>query len=91
MIVLFIFLPEVSVFLSFSGGTYIFLAKSVLPTINFLSDLGIREYAAVTFFEKFNVPLVPTLSASLTLWILNILIPTLGGIPWMLSLKWREL
>lgn len=90
VIILYIFLPSLPFHLGLAGTTYIFLTKSVLPTINFLSDLGIREYAAIYFFEKFEVEVLPVLCASLTVWIVNILIPTIVGIPEMLALKWSR-
>lgn len=90
LIILFIYIPELSLSLGFAGTSYIFLAKSVLPTFNFLSDLGIREYAAISFFERYNVALIPVLSASLTVWVINILIPTIAGIPLMLKMKWQR-
>lgn len=84
------FIDTIGIELAFAGSTYIFLTKSVLPTFNFLSDLGIREYSAIYFFEKFGVDVIPVISASLTLWLINILIPTIVGIPMMLNLKWQK-
>ncbi|QSE97178.1 lysylphosphatidylglycerol synthase domain-containing protein [Fulvivirga lutea] len=81
-------IPAINFSLAFAGSTYIFLAKSILPTFNFLSDLGIREYSAIYFFEKYSVEIIPIVNASLLLWLINILIPTLVGIPSMLKLKW---
>jgi len=61
------------------GVTWVFLAKSVLPAFNFLSDLGVREFSALYFFGMFTIPIAPILAASLAVWSLNILLPALVG------------
>jgi hypothetical protein len=83
-----VFIPKLDFWINFGGITWIFLAKSILPTFNFLSDLGVREYSAVYFFESFNVNVAAVVCASLSIWIINILIPTLIGLPFILKLKW---
>ena len=70
-----------------AGITWVFLAKSVIPTFNFLSDLGIREFSAVLFFDSFSVPVEPIVLASLLIWVINILIPTLSSMPLMWKLR----
>ncbi len=84
-----VYMPSVSTQLKFAGVTWVFLAKSVVPTFNFLSDLGIREVSAVFFFEQFDVPIVPVIKASLVLWGINILIPTSASLPLIFSLKMK--
>lgn len=86
-IILALFLPEISLQLNIAGVTWIFLSKSILPTFNFLSDLGVREFSAIYFYEKYPVDLMAVVSASLTLWLVNILVPTIAGAP--LTLKMR--
>lgn len=88
LIILYIFLPDLDLTIGFAGTTFIFLFKSILPTINFLSDLGAREYSAIIFFEEFKIDTISVICASLSLWIINILVPTIIGIPFMLKLKW---
>lgn len=90
LLVIYIYLPEINLDIAYGGVTYIFLTKSVLPTFNFLSDLGIREYAAIQYFEKFSIETVSIVAASLSLWVINILLPTIIGIPSMLKLKWNN-
>lgn len=88
-IILFLFLPEIDIHLNAAGVTWIFLSKSVLPTFNFLSDIGVREFSAIYFYDKYNVDLVAVVSASLTLWLINILVPTIVGAPLTLKMKLR--
>lgn len=76
-----LWLAEVSLPLPalFAGVSVVFVLKSVIPTFNFLSDLGVREFSALWVFAVFAVPESPVLLASLLLWCLNILLPTLAG------------
>ncbi|MDN4164393.1 lysylphosphatidylglycerol synthase transmembrane domain-containing protein [Cytophagales bacterium LB-30] len=69
------------------GIAWIFLAKSLLPSFNFLSDLGIREFSAVIYFDALGVPLEPVLAASLLLWCVNIMLPGLIGLWFIGRLK----
>jgi hypothetical protein len=80
IIVLKIVGAEGSLLLLFAGVTWIFLVKSILPSFNFLSDLGIREFSAILFFEAFNMPLEPVLIASIFIWVINILFPSILGL-----------
>jgi len=65
----------------------VFFAKTVLPSFHFLSDLGIREFTALYFFSFFPVEPAAVVSATLTLWVLNILVPVLVGTVFLLRLK----
>jgi len=86
VIVLSLFIKE-DFILKTSGITWIFLAKSILPTFNFLSDLGVREFSAIYFFDQYHVPVIPVLAASLLVWAINILAPTIIGAPLIMRLK----
>ncbi|UII24567.1 hypothetical protein LVD15_14670 [Fulvivirga maritima] len=87
LILLNLFLPQLSTKIQFAGVTWIFLAKSVIPTFNFLSDLGVREFSAMYFFEKYQVDLSMVFSASMGIWLLNILLPTLLAAPLVFKAK----
>ncbi|MCH7513254.1 MAG: flippase-like domain-containing protein [Bacteroidetes bacterium] len=80
MIALWIFGLHAELLLLFAGVTWILLAKSIMPSFNFLSDLGIREVSAIVFFGAYNYPVLPVLSASLLIWVINILLPALSGV-----------
>ncbi|MDH3708587.1 MAG: flippase-like domain-containing protein [Cyclobacteriaceae bacterium] len=70
-----------------AGVTWVLLAKSVIPAFNFLSDLGVREFSALYFFGLYAISPAPVLTASLSIWILNILIPTLVGAVFIIPMK----
>lgn len=73
--------------ITLAGISWTLLLKSILPTFNFLSDLGVREAAALYFFEGFNTINSQIVMASFLLWIINLLFPTLVGLFFMLRLK----
>ena len=71
-----------------SGIGVVFLAKTVTPAFNLLSDLGVREAAALWVFAPFDTVSPVLITATLTLWIVNIFVPVLVGLIWVWRLKW---
>ncbi|CCH00180.1 hypothetical protein FAES_2171 [Fibrella aestuarina BUZ 2] len=63
-----------------AGVGVIYLVKTIAPAFNWLSDLGIREAAALWVFAPFGLPAPLLLTATLTLWLINILLPVLIGL-----------
>lgn len=74
-----------------SGIGVIFLVKTITPAFTFLSDLGVREAAALWVFSPFGVSAPLLLTATLTLWLTNVLTPVLVGLVavWQLRLTIR--
>lgn len=70
-----------------TGIGLVFLVKTITPAFNLLSDLGVREAASLWVFEPFGVLLPLVLTATLLLWVANILIPVLVGTIWVWKLK----
>ncbi|WP_026462796.1 lysylphosphatidylglycerol synthase domain-containing protein [Adhaeribacter aquaticus] len=64
-----------------------FLLKSIVPSLTALTDLGMRELSALYFFGLLNQANVLVLSASLSLWFLNIGLPSLTGLLFVWGLK----
>lgn len=78
--------------ISASGIGLVFLVKTLTPAFNLLSDLGVREAAALWVFapleRTFSIVSAPVLvTATLTLWFANILAPVLVGLIWVWKLK----
>lgn len=72
------------------GVNLIFLAKSVIPT---LFDLGVREYAAWYFFAALGLENPYIVQASIVLWLVNVLTPSLIGMFLVFGIRlrpWRE-
>lgn len=63
-----------------AGVGVIFLVKTMTPAFNWLSDLGVREAAALWVFAPFGLPAPPLLAATLTLWFVNIGLPVGLGV-----------
>lgn len=66
-----------------------FLIKSVVPSVSALADLGMRELSAIYFFHLLGQSSPPVMSASLSLWLINIGIPSLVGLLFIWRLKWK--
>ncbi len=67
------------------GVAFVFMAKTLMPVLNFVSDLGVREASALFFFGLFQVSPEKVIMASMALWSINILVPALLG----LLIVWR--
>jgi uncharacterized membrane protein YbhN (UPF0104 family) len=68
-------------------SSLVFLFKTIIPQINFLSDLGVRELSALHFFSLYSVNLSSVISATFFLWLINILLPVLVGSILFLKIK----
>jgi Lysylphosphatidylglycerol synthase TM region len=76
-----------------SGIGVVFLVKTITPAFNLLSDLGVREAAALWVFAPFSqvggtAPASVLITGTLSLWLVNILIPVLVGLVWVWRLNW---
>jgi hypothetical protein len=79
MLLLVVFEVDLPLYMLALGVGFVYLAKSVIPAFNFLSDLGVREFSALLFFSTLDVSAALIVLASLALWLINILLPTLVG------------
>lgn len=84
VLLLFIFNVSNDPWILFLGVNFVFLAKSIIPT---LFELGVREYAAVYFFSAFALSDYDIVQASLCLWIINLLFPAIIGMFLVFKLK----
>ena len=69
----------------------IFLAKTLIPAINVLGDLGLREFTALFVFKQYNLPAEEIITATFLIWIINVLGPIMIGIFLIWKYKWRNL
>ncbi|MCY7359932.1 MAG: flippase-like domain-containing protein [Rudanella sp.] len=63
-----------------AGVGLVFLVKTITPAFDWLSDLGVREAAALWVFGPYNLPAPILVASTLTLWVVNILAPVLVGV-----------
>lgn len=68
----------------------IFLAKTVIPAVNVLGDLGLREFTALFIFKQYNLPAEEIITATFGVWIINVLGPILVGIFLIWKYKWNS-
>ncbi|MCC5946146.1 MAG: flippase-like domain-containing protein [Bernardetiaceae bacterium] len=80
LVLLRLFAIELPIFDALIGISLVFATKSLLPTFHVLSDLGLRESAALFFFAHYGTPHAPLILASLLLWAMNVMFPSVAGL-----------
>lgn len=74
-----VFEVEIGWWQSFWSVSAVFLAMAIAPSIGALTELGIRWKASVEIIQVFSGNLAGILAASLSIWIINLVIPALLG------------
>lgn len=87
-LLLLIFDVSLPVLGAISSVFLVFFAKTLIPALNFLGDLGIREASSLYFFSFYTVEPARIVAVTLTLWCINILLPVLIGIFWVMKMRW---
>ena len=83
------FLPlesSLSLFELILGAGLTFFVKFLIPSIT-LMDVGVREGAAVAAFGLFGVSAATALNASLAVFAVNLVLPSLLGVPFAFRMK----
>jgi hypothetical protein len=65
----------------------VFFSKTLIPAINLLGDLGIREASSLYVFGFYGVNSANVIATTLTLWTINILTPTIVGAFYLWKIK----
>jgi uncharacterized membrane protein YbhN (UPF0104 family) len=86
-LVTYIFQLNLSFFVTLMAIFVVFFAKTIIPALNFLGDLGVRETAALFVFGFFGVAPTAVIAATITLWLINIFVPVIIGTAWFLGFK----
>lgn len=81
---------KLPLFQLFGGVSWVFLFKSIIPSFNFMSDLGVRELSALTYFDLFQMNQSAVVVASLLIWLINILMPVIFGLYFVFQMKISE-
>lgn len=66
----------------------ILLTKTLLPVINVIGDLGVREFTALYVFAPFHLSPEKVVAATFLIWLVNILGPMLVGLVLIWKNKW---
>lgn len=67
----------------------VLLAKTIIPAVNAIGDLGLREFTALFVFRPFHLPDEEIIAATFIIWIINILCPILIGVILIWKNKWK--
>jgi uncharacterized membrane protein YbhN (UPF0104 family) len=67
----------------------ILLAKTLLPAINVIGDLGLRQFTALLVFKSYGLPSEKIVAATFLIWLINILGPLLVGLVMMWKHQWN--
>lgn len=78
---------EVNWWQAFWAVSVVFLVIAVVPSLGFLSELGIRWQAGIQVVQLFSSNTTGIFAASLSIWIINLVIPALIGGCMILALK----
>lgn len=71
----------------FWSMSVVFLVLAIVPSIALLTELGIRWKASIELIAMFSVNTMGILATSLTVWVINLVIPALIGSLLILSLR----
>lgn len=82
----FAFAPGAAWLPTVGGVVLVFFAKSAIPSFT-LADLGIREGAAVYFLGVLGIGTAAAFNAAFLLFCVNLLLPSLVGVPFVLKLR----
>lgn len=90
LIILFIFQIELPILVLMMIIFLVFFVKTIVPSVSFLSDLGIRSMTSLYLFEFYKINSSIVIASTLTLWFINILLPVLIGAFVFLRLKKKQ-
>lgn len=74
-----VFDVAVSWWQSFWVISVMFIVLAIAPTVAFLTDLGIRARASIELVQFFSSNVIGILATSLSIWLINLVIPALIG------------
>lgn len=86
LLLIYAFHPTISLWDATIAACLMFFAKTVLPAPT-LAELGIRESSAIYFFGIFGVSAAVAFNASMLITVINIFIPALLGVPFILRMR----
>ena len=88
-LLLILFGLELPLLYALSGISSIFLIQSFLPAIT-LTEVGIRGAVVLFVFSDSSFNVLGLLSAAYSLWLINIIVPTIAGLLFILAVKRKK-
>lgn len=80
LLALLIFQVDLPIHTLLMGISWIFLMKTIVPSLSIFTDLATREVSALFFFGLWEVGLAQITAATMLIWLINIIIPAITGI-----------
>jgi len=77
---------DIGILESFCMSALTFLSMSIIPTIA-LTEIGVRGSVALYFFGYLSDNLIGIMTAAFSLWVINLVVPTIIGIFFVYQLK----
>jgi hypothetical protein len=77
----------ISVLQVFMGVSVMFVVMAIIPSLTFLTDLGVRWETGIQIFQLFTLNTAGILAVSLGIWLINLIIPALIGSLLILRIK----
>ena len=89
VLLIYAFTPPLSVVAILGAVVLTFFVKFMVPSVTIM-DLGVREGAAVFFLSLFGATQAVALNAALLLFVINNVVPTALGVPFVWNLNLRS-
>lgn len=85
-----VFGVEVGPWQGVAGMSVVFLIMAVVPTLTFLTELGLRWEASIQVLELYSSNMVGIFASSFAIWLINLIIPAMIGSLLILSIKFSK-
>lgn len=85
-----VFGVEVGLWQGIGGMSVVFLIMAVVPTMTFLTELGLRWEASIQVLELYSSNMVGIFATSFAIWLINLIIPAMIGSLLIVSIKFSK-
>ncbi|NML20520.1 flippase-like domain-containing protein [Pseudoflavitalea sp. G-6-1-2] len=72
---------------TFASMAVVFLVLAIVPSIAMITELGVRWKASIELVQFFSTNMIGVLATSLSIWVINLVIPALIGSLLILSIR----
>jgi hypothetical protein len=85
-----VFGVEVGLWQGIGGMSVVFLVMAIVPTLTFLTELGLRWEASIQVLEIYSSNMVGIFATSFAIWLINLIIPAMIGSLLIVSIKFAK-
>lgn len=72
---------------TFASMSVVFLVLAIVPSIAMITELGVRWKASIELVQFFSTNMIGVMATSLSIWVINLVIPALMGSLLILSIR----